>query len=151
MSIAVTGVAQMRQVGLDLRAAPARMRSRMRREIVGATSPITAEARVGFGGYGGLGADLAAATTTRVRTAGRAVGVSVLIDAKKLPADKQGLPPLVEGLQPWRHPRWGQLPWYSQDARPELGPAVEHHLPGVEVAVITAVEQTAQALARGSA
>jgi hypothetical protein len=43
-----------------------------------------------------------------VRTAGRSVGVSVQVSRRsKLPEGKQGLPPLVEGLAPWKHPLFG--------------------------------------------
>lgn len=151
----VTGANQLRQVGRDLSAAGLggrRFRTRLRRNIVATTAPIQTEARAGFGGYGKLGADLAAATRTRVRASGANPSVSVLIDAAKMPPEKQGLPPLVEGFRPWRHPLWGNTAhWYSQSARPELGPAVKRHLPAVQAGVLTAVDETAAALARGSA
>ena len=144
------GVAQLRAVGRDLRAAPRFMRSRLRRNLVVATAPITSEAKSAWsGGYGRLGADLAAATRTSVRTAGRSVGVSVRTDGSKLPEGKQGLPPLVEGFYPWRHPLFGnQSHFYPQKPHPELGPAVKRHMPGVTAGVVSAVEETALELAR---
>lgn len=152
-ALGITGAEQLRDVGVKLRAAPARMRGRMRREIVTAAAPITTEAKSAWsGGYGHLGDALAAATRTQVRTSGRSVGVTVRTDGSRLPEGKQGLPPLVEGFREWRHPRWGDKShWYDQAPRPELGPAVKRHIPGVQVGVIRAVEETAQALARGSA
>lgn len=153
MPLAITGAEQLRQVGVELRAAPVRMRARLRRNIVVASAPITSEAKAGWSGsYGSFGADLAAATKLRVRSAGRLAGVSVLVQGSSLPEGKQGLPPQVEGLQRWRHPLFGNRDYfYGQDPHPELGPAVERHLPGVQVAVIEAVEETAVALARGAA
>lgn len=152
----ITGVNELRKLAADLSAAGSRgrrFRSRLRRNIVITTAPITSEAQAGWsGGYGALGAALAAATRTRVRTSSRGVGVSVIVDAGKMPPNQLALPVLVEGLRAWRHPRWGDRNhWYPQDARPELGPAVRHHIPGVQAGVIAAVEQTAEALARGSA
>ena len=145
------GVTQLRAVGRDLRSAPRFMRSRLRRNLVVATAPITSEAKSAWqGGYGRLGGDLAAATRTSVRTAGRSVGVSVRTDGSKLPEDKQGLPPLVEGFYPWTHPLFGNKAHkYPQAPHPELGPAVKRHLPGVQVGVVLAVQETAEALAHG--
>lgn len=152
-SLAITGAEQLRQVGVELRAAPIRMRVRLRRNIAVAAAPITSEAKAEWSGtYGHLGAALAAATKLRVRSAGRLVGVSVLVDGGSMPEGKQGLPPLVEGLRGWRKPLFGNKDyWYSQDPHPELGAAVERHLPGVQAGVIEAVSETALALARGSA
>lgn len=156
MSLEVTGTEQMRAVARDLSAAGLggrRLRSRLRRNIVTTTRPIESEAQRGFDGYGpGLGAALASATRTRVRAAGSAASVSVLIDAGRLPEQWQSLPPLVEGFRPWKHPLYGNRErWYSQDSHPELGPAVKKHLPDVLVGCVQAVEETAEALARGSA
>lgn len=152
MSLAVTGADKLAAVGRDLGRAGGRLRYRMRRSIVTATAPITSEAKAGWSGsYGGLGAALAAATKTSVRTVGPSVGVSVRVDGSALPEGKQGLPPLVEGFAQWRHPLFGLDHWYSQDPHPELKPAVERHLPGVQIAVVRAVDETAAALAAGSA
>lgn len=146
----VEGVEQLAAVGRSLRRAPARLRSNMRREIIIATAPITVEAKAGYGGYGALGQSLAAATSTSVRSAGRSVGVSVKVSGAKLPEGKQGLAPLVEGLAGWRHPLFGNdSHWYEQAPRPELVPAFEHHIPGVQAGVLRAVEQTAIAIAAG--
>jgi hypothetical protein len=152
MGLAVTGADQLADVGRKLSAAGPRLRARMRRNIIIATAPITSEAKSGWQGYGHLGAALAAATTTSVRTAGRSVGVSVQVRGDRLPEGKQGLPPLVEGLAPWKHPLWGNRShWYAQAPRPELTPAFDRHLPGVQVGVIEAVDETTRALAIGSA
>lgn len=127
-----------------------RFRGRLRRAVVGSTAPIVTEAQQGWrGGYGVLGSELAAATRTRVRLSQRAVGVAVMVDGSKLPAGKQGLPPLVEGRVAWRHPLFGDTGhWYGQDPHPELGPAVARHAPHITAEVITAVEQTVAAIAR---
>lgn len=152
-NIRVTGAEQLRDVGVKLRAAPPRLRSRLRRNIVSAASPITGEAKQAWqGGYGHLGAALAAATRTQVRTGGRFVGVAVRTDGSRMPEGQQTLVPLVEGLRGWRHPRFGDREhWYDQAPRPELGPAVKRHTPAVTAGVLHAVDETAQALARGSA
>lgn len=144
----IEGVSELRAVGVQLRAAPARMRARMRRRMVTATAPITSEAKAGYGS-GPLGSELGGATRLRVATTGKGVGVSVGVYGARMGDGKESLPPLVEGLRPWRHPRWGKPPWYSQAARPELGPAVQRHLPGVELAVVEAVSETADELAAG--
>lgn len=152
MSLRVTGGEQLAAVGRDLAAAGPKFRYRLRRNIVVAASPITSEAKSGYSGYCALGGALAAATTTSVRTTGRSVGVTVRVNASRLPEGKQGLPPLVEGFVDWRHPLFGNRDhWYAQNARPELKPAVDRHLPAVQVGVIAAVEETARALALGGA
>lgn len=151
-TVAVTGAEQLAAVGKELRAAPAVLRSRLRRNITVATAPIESETRSGYAGYGHLGAALAAATRTSVRSLGRSVGVSVKVDGSRMPEGKQGLPPLVEGIGRWRKPLFGNREhWYEQAPRPELTPAVERHLPGVQAGVLAAVDETARALAAGGA
>jgi hypothetical protein len=150
-SLGIEGAAQLRALGPELRAAPKAMRSRLRRNIVAEASVITSEAKSGYQDtYGGLGAALASATGTSVITSGPRTGVAVRVRGARLPAGKQGLPPLVEGLQRWRHPLFGDTEhWYDQDPHPELALAVHRHLPGVRRGVISAVDETALALAHG--
>lgn len=150
-SVRVEGAEQLAKAGRDLKVAPVVLRSRMRRNIVAATAPITSEAKSGYGGYGHLGEALAAATKTSVRSAGRNVGVSVKVSGSALPEGKQGLAPLVEGFGVWRHPLFGLDHWYEQAPHPELKPAVERHLPEVQAGVLAAVDETARALAAGGA
>jgi len=153
--LTVTGTEQLRKLAADLAAAGdggRRFRARLRRNVVAATAPIEQEARQGWSGYGALGADLSAAVGTRVQSSTRVVGVSVRIRGSRMPQGKESLPPLTEGLRAWRHPLFGNKEhWYSQAARPELGPAVKRDLPHVQAGVIAAVEETAAALEGGSA
>lgn len=151
MSFRVVGAEKLREVGVELRAAPRAMRSRLRRNIAVATDPITREAQSNWtGSYGHLGDDLANATRLRVVTAGRVVGVTVGVYGSRMPDGKQSLPPLVEGVRGWRKPLFGDREhWYAQSPHEELGPSVKRHLPNVEIAVVAAVDETAAALTYG--
>lgn len=150
--LGIRGGEKLRALGPELRAAGPKVRGRLRKGLTASAVPITSEAKSGYRAtYGQFGEELAAAITTKAITAGSKVGVSVRIAGAKLPEGKQGLPPLVEGLQAgWRHPLFGDPQhWYGQDPHPELALAVHRHLPGVQIAAVAAVDATAAELAHG--
>lgn len=67
--------------------------------------------------YGTLRSRMSAAVAIKVRTSGD-VAVRLYMDRAKLPADQRNLPPLMEGLRPWRHEVFGHDVWVTQKAHP---------------------------------
>lgn len=106
----------------------------------------------------GLREALARATRVSIRTAGKNVGVSVLTDGKKMPAGQETLPGYMEGESMgrtlrWRHPVYGPHDsdtWVAQDSHPYFKPAVDAGIPGVDRAVMAAIDETVIELERGS-
>lgn len=71
------------------------------------------------------------ARSSRIKTSfsSRSAGVLVVTGPRGMPSGMQGLPPMVEGLIPWRHPNWGRDEWVRQAAMPFFYPAVRPHEP----------------------
>lgn len=155
-----SGGAQLRAVGRDLKivgGSTARgFRRTLRRNITIAAQPIRDEAQRnalalpgdGPSSMGTLRRALADATQVRIVATPTTARVRVETTGRKMPANQQSLPTLMEGLRKWRHPAWGRSPWVTQAAHPYFGPAVAHNLPKVVAAVDAAIAETAAQLAR---
>lgn len=156
-SLAVTGTEQLRAVGRDLRRAgsPARgIRKKLRRNLVAAAQPIKRDAQanvraipVTSGDHTGLRDSIARATRVRVKASSRTALVRVEVNPKKAPLAWH-----LEGdhTVPWRHPLFGNRNhWYDQRPHPYFLPAVTKNLPGVTLAAVKAIEETALEIERG--
>lgn len=98
----------------------------------------------------GLRAAIAHSIVVRSRLTGRAIAVTIKADRTRMPPGQQNLPYYMEGWSRWRHPVFGDDEvWVQQDPHPYFKPAIEHHLPDVQAAVLAAVEETATQLTRG--
>lgn len=81
----------------------------------------------------GLREDLAKATKLSVRTVGPKAGATIQVKAIKMPAKKKALPYLMEGLQIWRHPLFGDRGyWYLQAPHPYFYGTIERRIPDVQ-------------------
>lgn len=99
----------------------------------------------------GLRTALMRAVRTSVIASGSSPSVKVIVDPKKLPAGQQGLPPLVEGDEKWRHPVYGHTDvWVNQDPHPVVGPVAAKHQNDAQIAALAAVEETIAKLEKGN-
>lgn len=163
----ITGAEQLRKLSADLSAAGLqgkRLRARMGRNMRVTSRPVVAEVKANLrtipttgSKHTGLRRALANATRARVRTGGRLLGVSIIVDGKKMPPGQQGLPPRMEGEERlrdirWRHPVYGNTTvWVQQASHPTVWPTVEKKLPAFRGALVDAITETAEALERGGA
>lgn len=97
----------------------------------------------------GLRVALMRATRTTVSMSGKSASVKVIVDPNKMPDGLQGLPPLMEGDEKWRHPVFGHDVWVGQQAHPVIGPVAEKHQNDASIAANAAITETLLKLERG--
>lgn len=91
----------------------------------------------------GLRDTIAAAIVVRTRLSGNEVGVRILVDLSKLPADQRTLPAKLDAAKGWRHPVYGnRRVWVTQVGRPWWFVTIEPHLPGVRACILAAIDKT---------
>lgn len=98
--------------------------------------------------YGTLRSRMSAAVAIKVRLTGD-VSVRVSIDASKLPPGQRGLPALMEGVRPWRHPVFGHDEWVSQQAHPYFFTTVLPYRRQVQEELLRAADEVIRELVQG--
>lgn len=158
--VRITGAEQFTSLARDLRAAGSvgkGLRLALLRELKIIAKPIQDEVKRGYFGIPakgpastGLRLALMRATRTTVSMSGKSASVKVIVDPKKMPAGQQGIPPLMEGDEKWRHPVFGRDKWVPQDPHPVLGPVAVAHQNDASIAANAAVAETILKLEKGN-
>jgi hypothetical protein len=109
-----------------------------------------ARSRVGAYRLRGLRASVAAGVGVETNLAGRRPSVRIVVRRSGLPPDQRRLPSRLNNPGGWRHPVFGNREiWVHQDGHPYFDVTIRRHEKQIRRAVIRAVEQGAQDIARG--
>lgn len=96
----------------------------------------------------GLRKDIANATKLSVRTVGPKAGATIVVSATKMPNKKRALPYLMEGLERWRHPFFGDRNrWYNQQSHPYFYGTINDRIPKVQEQMGVTLDEIAEDLA----
>lgn len=130
MFVRVAGAQQLRQLSKDLRKHEdgKEIRAQLRTELRETATPLVPAVRARIlaipskeqnrrRGRPSLRRQMARTVTLRIRTAGDDSGVTVFVDARKMPPGKRSLPGYFEqvpGKERLRHPTFGRSPWVTQ-------------------------------------
>jgi hypothetical protein len=98
--------------------------------------------------FGTLRSRLAATVAIKVNMQ-RNVSVRIYMDASKLPEGQRGLPQLMEGVRPWRHPVFGHDVWVSQQAHPYFFTTVLPYRRQVQEELLRAADEVIRELVQG--
>ncbi|MFF7966763.1 hypothetical protein ACFZC3_15525 [Streptomyces sp. NPDC007903] len=134
MSFVVRDSGDLRRIARELRQMDdKKLKAKFRKELRKAAAPLVPKVRQSIRSIpskqayaaDGLRANLARATRIEVKTAGRAAGVAIRVDGRKMPAHMKSLPSMVEGKKRWRHPVFGNREvWVDQHRQPYFYNAV---------------------------
>lgn len=98
---------------------------------------------------GGLRETTARAIQLKIQGSGQSVGVKIRIDGTKLPPDQRGLPKLLDGQRPWRHPVWGNTAvWVTQQGEPWWTPTIERAMPALRTELAKIIDDVIAELDR---
>ena len=120
----VEGAVQLAALSTQLREAGNKtLMKSLRKRLNAVTKPIVAEVRAAAKatpgkGDGSLRASLARSVQSKLSTSSKSASVSIKLSGARMPSGQRGLPALVEGLRPWRHPTFGHDPWKKQAPHP---------------------------------
>jgi len=128
MSIFLQRGGDLRRISRELRRMDNReITKRFRKELRAAASPLVPRVRASIRSIPstrsyspmGLRGSMAKATRLEVKTSGKAAGVAIRVDGRKMPAHMKSLPAMVEGKKRWRHPVFGNRNvWVQQPSHP---------------------------------
>lgn len=124
----------------------------LRRELRAAAQPMLKSVRAAALGLPSEGENARRGRPSLRRTLSRAsriktsfskntAGVLVVTGPRGMADGAEGLPPMVEGVIPWRHPNFGRDDWSRQAALPFFYPAVKPHEPQASAAGRNVLDQ----------
>lgn len=130
----------------ELRVAATPMLKSVRRAALGLPSKGENARR----GRTSLRKSLARASKIKISFSQRSAGVMVVTGPGAMPDGMEGLPPMVEGRIPWRHPQFGNRDkWVKQNPMPFFYRAIQPHEPEavsagrrVLAAIVKEIEQS---------
>jgi hypothetical protein len=81
--------------------------------------------------------------TATATTTGNSPSVKITVRTSGMPGGQGGLPMLLEGRKPWRHPVYGSDTWVSQAAHPYFYKTLNATAPKWRAAVLSAMRDVA--------
>jgi hypothetical protein len=91
----------------------------------------------------GLRQRISQLVTATATTTGNSPSVKIAIRSGGMPAGQGGLPMLMEGKKPWRHPVYGTSTWVGQSAHPYFFVKLNATAPKWRAAVLSAMKDVA--------